>query len=310
VEALWLYFCGAFFSSFFSALILIPVMMRLAHRLQFLDTPDGAIKKHISQVPYLGGLAVYLSFFLPVFLLISHTSFFLSFFASSTLLLFIGLYDDYFVLRPYQKFLGQLAPVILLLSFGARLHPLFFSHPIIILCAAFWMLSIINAFNLVDIMDGLATILAFIAAGAFFTISLVLGDSYLSIILLSFMGSLCAFFLYNKPPARIYLGDAGSLFIGGVIAAIPFFISWSSMHLEGFVAPFLILAVPFMIIAVPSIEIFSLVVLRTWNRIPFYRASSHHFVHYLRRKQWSVHQILFFVACVSEPWTPTFTQVC
>ncbi len=105
-------------------------------------------------------------------------------------------------------------------------------------------------------------------------------------------GSLMAFLWYNRPPARIYLGDAGSLWIGGFLAIVPLFFSWGSYNAHGYLTQFFILSIPL-------IEVFSLIVIRSYKRLPFYLGSPHHFCHYLQANGWSKRWILLYVAVIS-----------
>jgi UDP-N-acetylmuramyl pentapeptide phosphotransferase/UDP-N-acetylglucosamine-1-phosphate transferase len=149
------------------------------------------------------------------------------------------------------------------------------------------MLSVINAFNLVDVMDGLATLIAFMGGLTFLVIALYLHCFSVSLLLLAFLGPLGAFFIYNKPSAKIYLGDAGSMFIGGFLAATPLLLPWSQQSLDAYYTPVVILAVPLL-------EVFALVIIRSWLGIPFYYGSPHHFSIYLQRKGWSKSNVLGF----------------
>jgi UDP-GlcNAc:undecaprenyl-phosphate GlcNAc-1-phosphate transferase len=211
----------------------------------------------------------------------------------TTLLLFIGLIDDLVVLKPYQKFSGQFIAAFCLVRSGFYLKESFFlnnfwSVPL----SLFWILSIVNAFNLVDIMDGLASTIAVSATSSFLLIACLNGQWQVALMLTSFLGSVCAFLWYNKPPAHIYLGDAGSLFIGGILATAPFLLKWSNQNVYGFIIPAIILAIPLL-------EVTSLVVVRTYKRIPFYKASPDHFALYLRNNGWSKNLILIYISVLS-----------
>jgi UDP-GlcNAc:undecaprenyl-phosphate GlcNAc-1-phosphate transferase len=284
----------AFIFSFLFTLYMVPLMRKAAYSLGLLDRPDGQIKNHKKEVPYLGGVAIFVPFIATLALVYPFENHLLWFLLGCTLLLFIGLVDDMRVFEPGQKFLGQVVAVLCFLKGGFSLHAFFFSNYFSIAASGFWMLSIINAFNLVDVMDGLSSLLALIASGTFFCIALMLCQYKLSLLMLPFMGSLFAFFLYNKPPAKIYLGDAGSMFIGGFLAATPLLISWSTMNIEGYFAPLIILSVPLLILGVPAFEICTLIVIRTFKGIPFYKGSPHHFSIYLRRRKWSERKVLLF----------------
>ena len=88
-----------------------------------------------------------------------------------------------------------------------------------VLAGVFWMLTVINAFNLVDIMDGLCATLALVAALSFFTLAIFAGSYSTSLLLAAFIGSLLAFFWYNKPSAKIYLGDKG-LYLASLVSGL------------------------------------------------------------------------------------------
>jgi len=284
----------AFGFSLLFGLYLVPLMIKAAHSLRILDRPDGRIKKQKQAVPYFGGIAVFVPFIATLGLVYPFQNHIMWFFVGITLLLFVGLIDDLKVLQPLQKFAGQGLAVLCFLKGGFSLRVVFFSTYFNIAASTFWMLLVINAFNLVDVMDGLSSLLAMIAAGSFLVIALSFKLYTASLLFTAFIGSLLAFFVYNKPPARIYLGDAGSLFVGGFLAATPLLFSWSSMQVDGYVAPIVLLGVPLLILGIPLIEIASLIVIRTAKGIPFYQGSPHHFSIYLQGKSWSVQRILMF----------------
>lgn len=298
------YFIG-FVGAFFLGLYLVPVMIRAANKLRMLDHPDGKIKVHKNPVPYFGGLAVYISFISVLALVYPLDSILLWFLLGTTLLLFVGLIDDFNVLTPGQKLAGQIVAVICFLKGGFSLKSRFFANYINMAASGFWMLSVINAFNLVDVMDGLAALLALIALGSFFIIALLVQNYLLSLLLLILLGSLFSFFLYNKPGAKIYLGDAGSLFIGGFVAATPLLIRWTqelNLHsaLPGFAHGSVLFEtaisamIPILLVGVPLLEVCSLVIIRKSKGLPFYAGSPHHFASYLQKKGWSPKKILWF----------------
>jgi UDP-GlcNAc:undecaprenyl-phosphate GlcNAc-1-phosphate transferase len=280
--------------SFLLALYIIPLIIKAAYRLRFLDKPDGEVKVHEKATPYLGGFGVFIPFIITLGLIYPFQNDSMWLLLGSTLLLCIGLVDDLKVLVHWQKFLGQFFAVACFLKGGFSLRTDFFSGYYNIVFSAFWMLSVINAFNLVDVMDGLSSLLALIAATSFCMLALWLKQYTLSLLLLAFIGPLFAFFLFNKPPAKIYLGDTGSLFVGGFLSAVPMLLGWSSIHVDGKFAPLIILGVPLLMLGIPLLEILSLVIIRTSKGIPFYCASPHHFSIYLRKKKWSVPIILAF----------------
>lgn len=283
------------FSFLFSILLSIyifPLLIKIAYKFNILDFPDGKIKKHKRPTPYLGSFGLFIPFVATLAIVYPFSNRILWLLLGSTLLFFVGLIDDLKVLTPLQKFAGQLFAVLCFLKGGISLKTEFFSNFINIFIAGFWMLSIINAFNLIDIMDGLVVTVSIFGSISFLIMALISKQYILSILILSFLGPLFVFFFYNKKPAKIYLGDSGSLFIGGFFAAITQLFSWSSLHQMAYFIPIILLTIP-------SLEIFFLVVIRTYKRIPFYKPSPDHFALYLRQKGWSVSKILVFISIIS-----------
>lgn len=271
---------------------IVPLLLKIARKIGAIDAPDGHIKTHTQATPYLGGLAVYIGFITALALTFPFVNNFFLFLVGCTLLLFVGLIDDLTPLSPLQKIVGQSVAVICFLKAGFYLKEGFFHHLWGIPISFLWILTVINAFNLVDVMDGLTTTVTFYATLFFMIYAYNSGSSTVFLLLACFLGTLPAFFWYNKPQARIYLGDSGALFIGGFMGALPFLLEWRLFSHIGFIAPVLILAIPL-------IELTSLIIIRSYLHIPFYRGSPHHFSLYLKRKKWSVVQVLLFISCIS-----------
>lgn len=294
MSALGLNLFFSFATSCLFSLYIIPILCKLAVKFNIVDTPDGHIKNHEKSTPYLGGLGVYIGFIVGLSLVYPTANTVFSLLVGSTLLLFIGLIDDLVVMQPYQKFFGQMIAAICFLKGGLFLKDQFFHEywffglPI----SFIWILTITNAFNLIDVMDGLASVTAICASVSFLIISLLLGYPGVALLLSSFIGALIGFFWYNKPVAQIYLGDAGSLFIGGFLSSIPFLIKWGTYNSWGFLVPAIILAIPLL-------EVVTLIVVRTYKGIPFYKGSPDHFSIYLRKHGWSKYQILLYVVLTS-----------
>lgn len=279
--------------SFLLTFYLVPFFSLVAKRFCILDIPDGILKVHEKPVPYLGGLAIYVGFIATLAIIFPFDNKFVLLLLGSTLLLFVGLMDDLLRLKPYQKFFWQMIACFCFLKSGLYLKEKFFVNNLANIPLSFlWILAVINAFNLVDVMDGLATLLAASVAISLLALALMLQKFTLALLLSTFLGALFAFFYYNKPPAQIYLGDAGSLFIGGLLATTPFIIEWSTFNTYGF------LALP-IIMAIPLFEITSLVLIRSYKGIPFYAGSPHHFALLLQQMGWSKNQILWFMVFLS-----------
>lgn len=280
-------------ASFFT----IPLFIKIAFARNILDLPTS-LKNHKLPTPYLGGLAVYSSFiivlaiFFPVYWNLS------LFLIGATLLLLIGLVDDLVPLSAFYKLLGQITASLCFLKGGFSLKQEFieslsysyaFVPYVLMFISFFWIVSVINALNLVDIMDGLATTVALGSLFGFLIFACLYNLYSVALLIVICIGSLVGFLYFNKAPARIYLGDAGSLFIGGILATIPFMIPWGTHTILGFLTPVIILAIPL-------VEMASLIVIRSYKGIPFYLGSPDHFAHYLLRKGWRKNSILLFVS--------------
>jgi UDP-GlcNAc:undecaprenyl-phosphate GlcNAc-1-phosphate transferase len=252
------YLC-AFFLSFLLCLGLTPLAMRLARRLNFLDYPNTALKVHAKPVPYLGGLALSAAFAVSVF------STKLYFFPSSLdqtwaldlqrlrgvyailggafAAMVLGLVDDAHALSPKLKFLGQLLASLLLVFFGLRLR-FVENQGLSVLLTVLWVAGVTNAMNFVDIMDGLCAGVGGIAALGFFLFALNSGRFNDALLASALAGACFSFLVFNFSPARIYLGDAGSHFIGFSLAAIALNLSYSHQNYLAVFSPLLILGLP------------------------------------------------------------------
>jgi UDP-GlcNAc:undecaprenyl-phosphate/decaprenyl-phosphate GlcNAc-1-phosphate transferase len=286
-------------ASFCVTWYLIPLLVETAHKLNVLDTPDGKLKLHAVSTPYLGGVAIYVGFIVGLALTFPFENRLFLFLVGSTLLLFVGLIDDIVPMKPYQKFFGQLIATFCFLKGGFYLKeaffmalPTFINSLFWLLISAGWILSVINAFNLVDVMDGLATTLAIMASISFLLLAIILQCHAVACLLASFLGALVAFWFFNKPPAGMYLGDAGSLFIGGLVATIPFMIPWGTFTTFGYFGPIIILMIPLL-------EVGTLILVRSYKGIPFYQGSPDHFSIYLQKKGWSKAGILLYTVFLS-----------
>jgi UDP-GlcNAc:undecaprenyl-phosphate/decaprenyl-phosphate GlcNAc-1-phosphate transferase len=271
------------------AFYLVPFFTQAAFRLGVMDVPDGTIKNHKAPVPYMGGIAIYLAFLGAIGLLYPIEERVMWLLVGSTLLMFVGFVDDLKRIRPSRKLIGQFLGIACFLHGGFMIKQSFFSSIGNVFLSGFWMLALINAVNLIDVMDGLSTTVALVAAAGFCGIALLSGQYGVSLLLLAFIGALLGFFWYNKPQAKIYMGDAGALFIGGFLAAVPLLIKWSALR-PG--ASYVAVIIP----AIPLVEVFCLILIRTKKGIPFYMGSPHHFAIYLQNKGWSRWAVLGFSA--------------
>lgn len=289
----------AFLISLLMTLYLVPLLISVAHKLGILDIPNNQLKNHKTPTPYLGGVGVYIGFIIALALVFPFANNLFLFLVGSTLLLFVGLVDDLIVMKPYQKFFGQIIAAFCFLKGGFYLKEAFLfasPQPLISFFWMFisfgWILTVINAFNLVDVMDGLAATLASSIAFVLLLVAFALSVPVIALLLAAFLGAVIGFLWFNKPTAKIYLGDAGSLFIGGFLATVPFMIPWGTYTTYGFLTPVIIFSIPLL-------EVGTLILVRTYKKIPFYNGSPDHFSIYLRQSGWSKTEILWYVALLN-----------
>src|SRR3989338_288076 len=208
-----------FILALFITLVLTPVFRWVARRLNFFDLP-GPLKSHKEPVPYLGGLAVYLGFIIPVFVL---TGIFckmpgLGIIAGGTIILIMGLIDDARKLPFYVKLIFQFAAALCVVFTTVRLTIDVLPYWLNLLLSIIWLVGITNAFNIIDFMDGLSAGVAFISAVFFFLIAMVTGNMDMQVLTLALAGAALGFLRYNFPKASIFMGDTGSGFISFIFS--------------------------------------------------------------------------------------------
>jgi UDP-GlcNAc:undecaprenyl-phosphate GlcNAc-1-phosphate transferase len=261
--------------------LLTPLMGRLAHRTGAVDTPSDDRRMHVLATPLLGGLAIYLGWMVPVMLLVEVTRPVWGIIGGVTIVVAVGLFDDLYELEPIVKFIGQLLAIGVAMYFGIRIEhitvpltevTLNFPLPLSVLVTGFWMAMIINMVNFIDGLDGLAAGVCGISALTFSIISLATNFPSMGVIAAVLAGATFAFLRFNFYPASIFMGDAGSMLLGFVLASISVQSVMKSTAAVALVLPLLVLAVPF-------IDLF-LIVWRRWRRgVPFYSAGQDHVHH-------------------------------
>ncbi len=206
-------------------LFAVPQAVRLAHRLDLLDSPGGW-KTHAGRTPYLGGAAIFAAF-APVSLLLSpDASRFLPLLAAALLCLVVGTVDDARGLSPSVRILTVSATAVALHATGLG-WALFSSGAANLLVTIAWCLGVVNAINLLDLMDGAASSVAAVSAAGICVLAAILGDSADAVVAASLCGGCLGFLRYNlRSPASIFLGDGGTMSIGlvlaGTVMALPF----------------------------------------------------------------------------------------
>jgi UDP-GlcNAc:undecaprenyl-phosphate GlcNAc-1-phosphate transferase len=301
-----------------SSAVLVPVSRALARRFRVLDDP-GHRKIHNEPMPRLGGIAVFVSFtglVLVGYLLIPSLS--ASAWAQEQLgvsLIFlreayrveaklmavllggaiafaIGLFDDIYGGRfpVWLKLGGQIVAAGILVVGGVTVSFLPYAW-MNVLVTVLWVVGITNAFNLLDNMDGLSAGVAFVACGVFLINALSLGEFFISLLLVVFMGSLLGFLFSNFNPASIFLGDCGSLFIGYVMAALTLLERYVS-HASSSLFPILM---PVVVLAIPLLDTATVTVIRLREGRPIYVGDNCHLSHRLVALGFSKRATVLFI---------------
>lgn len=233
-----------------------PLLERLAPRLGLMDIPD-ATRSHARPTPRAGGIAVFTGFHAACAIMFLYSgqnlgenldvNWWFRILAVSSLLLAVGLADDAWNIRPGFKLAGQTAAALLAYALNIRFGSIIgFQLPLIadLAITVLWFLVFINIFNLIDGMDGLATGLALIASLGIILSLATRGMRGDILPLLALSGACVAFLRYNFHPARIFLGDSGSMFLGLMLAAIALPTASKSAMIPSLLVPFLAVGVP------------------------------------------------------------------
>jgi UDP-N-acetylmuramyl pentapeptide phosphotransferase/UDP-N-acetylglucosamine-1-phosphate transferase len=203
--------------------------MKVAEEKKLFDLPDSR-KLHTNPIASLGGVGIFLGFFLSCLLLIpaKQNSDIQFFFASAIVIFFLGLKDDILVISAIKKFLGQLAAAAILIHLAnirlESMHGVFglgaIPQPLSYLISYVTIIVVVNAYNLIDGVDGLAGSLGILTTSIFGVYFFVAGMPAYSLLAFGMTGSLLAFLVFNFSPAKIFMGDSGSLLLGLVNAIL------------------------------------------------------------------------------------------
>lgn len=223
-----------FVCSGLTSYVATAIVRRGAQHIGLVDVPDDR-KLHTTATPRLGGIAIIFGFGFPLLLLAANTraadlvtknlTYLFAVLASGSLVIGLGVYDDLIGTNATQKFAVQFAAAFILVAFGFQFDFITIAGETIDLgilgtiASVFWIVGVMNAMNFIDGMDSLATVVAMTIAAAFTVIAILRNDVFSLVIMTALTGSLIGFYPWNKPPAKIFMGDTGALFIGLLLAA-------------------------------------------------------------------------------------------
>ena len=292
--------------AFIISFLAIPVVLQIAQKKNLYDVPDER-KVHLSPVASLGGVGIFGGFLLASLLSIQGYANpeFQYFFAAAVVIFFLGLKDDLLVLSATKKFIGQVIAASILIHLGGirldSMHGLFGFYNVPegfgLALSYLTIIVVINSFNLIDGVDGLASSLGILTMLIFGTYFFAIGQQAYSLMAFAMAGSLVAFLIFNHHPAKIFMGDSGSLMIGLVNAILVIrFINVADSGAVSFPVASVV-AVGFSILIVPLLDTLRVFAIRIYNgRSPFTPDRNH--VHHLLLDRGLSHAAVTFI-CVS-----------
>lgn len=268
--------------AFLVTVLATPLVKNLAIKLGAVDLPNNR-KVHQNIMPRLGGLAIFIGFFISFFLFLPLNQVSIGLMLGSIIIVTFGMLDDVYGLPAMAKVAGQLLAAVTVILFGIQMEFVFV--PFILadnwtlgwLAIPFtllWLVGITNAVNLIDGLDGLAAGVSAIATIVMLIMAIMKGEQFVAIYCVILLGAIIGFLLFNFYPAKIFMGDTGSLFLGFNLAAI---------SILGFKQITLALIFPILILGVPIYDTFCAIVRRLINKQPIAVADKNHLHHCLLR---------------------------
>lgn len=277
---------GALVLAYAVTLAATPLTTRVAHRFGILDRPDvegSGYKNHLHAMPYLGGVAIFLGVLSTAGLLsVEHWPAadheiprFLVAIGIAVGLGLVGLIDDVRRLTLVARLVAGIGAAVAAWELGFRVQA-FPSASLNFALTVVWIVGITNAFNLLDNMDGLSAGLAGIGASSFAVMGFLEGQPQPTIVAAALAGGAFAFLTHNRHPAKVFMGDAGSLFLGFLLALIGIELRFDNLLKVTFL-------VPVVVLGVPIFDTTIVVLSRVKNRRPIFRGARDHVSHRLVR---------------------------
>jgi len=291
------------------ALLLTPLVKKFAVKIGAVDVPN-ARKVHTRIMPRLGGLGIYLAFvlgliavlpFLPDSLSPRDANFMKAFLIGGSMIVLIGALDDRFELSAKVKFLAQIAAACVVV-FGFNITVDFVNIPfqdrysaleswVSIPLTIFWIVGVTNAINLIDGLDGLAAGVSGIAIGTISVMAFLMGNTTVALLCLLLLGGIIGFLFFNFHPAKIFMGDTGSLFLGFCLAMLSL-LGFKQIAIVSFITPLII-------IGVPLSDTFFAIVRRKIQKKPIFAPDKGHLHHCLRELGFSHRQTVLIIYVIA-----------
>lgn len=248
------------------AYALTPFVKRFAHKIGAIDVPKDSRRMHKKPIPRLGGLAIFLAFLCAMLVFGDIDRQMLCILFGASAIVILGIFDDVMALGAKLKFVVQIGAAAIPVCFGglridmfSNLNPFsenpyfslgIFAIPMTIL----WIVAITNAVNLIDGLDGLAVGVSSIASLTMLAVGLLVGELPVAVTMAALTGACVGFMPYNINPAKIFMGDTGSTFLGYMLATMSIMGMFKFYAIVSFAVPFLILGLPIFDTAVAIIR--------------------------------------------------------
>jgi UDP-GlcNAc:undecaprenyl-phosphate GlcNAc-1-phosphate transferase len=258
----------------------MPLLIAVSDKLRLVDRPDEARKQHANPTPVIGGLAIYISFIITLFLNFHFSEELKAIVIASSFILFLGLADDIWGLSANIRLVGQVAASVYVILFGVHMTfvPSYLGgiYTEIVLTLV-WLIGITNSMNFIDGMDGVASGSCIIYSAFFAFIAFVTKQDYFLFMSLAIVGSCLGFFIYNfrkNRPALVFLGDSGATFLGFLLASFAILGEWGESIID-IVIPILIMSVLIFDMTLTTIVRIYTGEVRTFNQWLHYTGRDH-----------------------------------
>ena len=229
------------------AFAVTPLVKRLAQRVGAMDVPKDERRMHKIPIPRMGGLAIFFAFLIAVLCFAGIDRELRGILLGATIIVVLGILDDILTLNALPKFAVQIVAAVIAVLHGCRIEHFmgfrlatWLSYPVSVI----WIVAITNAVNFIDGLDGLAAGVSAISAGSMLVVALLVPDYNSAILLAAIVGACAGFIPYNFNPAKIFMGDTGSTFLGYILATLSITGLFKMYAIISFAVPFLILGIP------------------------------------------------------------------
>lgn len=260
-----------------------PLVKKLAYKVGAVDVPKDNRRMHDHPIPRMGGLAIFIGCVASILLFADVTRPLQGILLGSCLIVAVGVVDDAHPLGAGVKFILQIVAALIAVWHGVIIqtiaNPFFFGDnpywnfgiwavPITVI----WIVAVTNSVNLIDGLDGLADGVSTIGAFTMLIIALLMGDLEIAVITAALVGACVGFIPYNRNPAKIFMGDTGSTFLGFMLATVSVIGLFKFYAVISFIVPFIILGFPIF----DTASAFTRRILKGQNPMKADRSHTHH----------------------------------